>query len=248
MKRWMALLLAAGMSAGMSVTSFADWEWHDADGDGQEACYYFLEDGSLLKNTRIKDQYRVNENGLWTENGIVQTRQGQVYDMDAVIKEIRGLYADINSKEGQYRVQKGYSDEYQYYVNEKETAYYSADEVLRKRVVPGEFNTEVYYYGPSDSGYKPEMSNYDNLAFLFAYDKQGNEYRIYFRDGEIVRYIGPDHNTVDFPGGIGFLNLVKLEEELNGGENIYRLLSVADAGWWISYEGENNGFAEMTEE
>uniref|UniRef100_UPI003FF155D0 hypothetical protein n=1 Tax=Candidatus Ventrimonas sp. TaxID=3048889 RepID=UPI003FF155D0 len=44
-----------------------------------------------------------------------------------------------------------------------------------------------------------------------------------------------------------FLILVKLEEELNGGENIYRLLSVADAGWWISYEGENNGFAEMTE-
>lgn len=47
--------------------------------------------------------------------------------------------------------------------------------------------------------------------------------------------------------GIVFLILVKLEEELNGGENIYRLLSVADAGWWISYEGENNGFAEMTE-
>ena len=31
------------------------------------------------------------------------------------------------------------------------------------------------------------------------------------------------------------------------GEIIYHLLSVADTGWWISYEGENNGFAEMTE-
>lgn len=91
------------------------------------------------------------------------------------------------------------------------------------------------------------MCNYNNLAFLFAYDTQGKEYRIYFRDGEIIRYIGPDHKSVDFPGGMGFLNLVKLEKELNGGENIYHLLSVADAGWWISYEGENNGFAEMTE-
>lgn len=115
----MVLLLAAGMSAGMTVTSFADWEWHDADGDGQEACYYFMEDGNLQKSTWLSEQYWVNENGLWTENGVVQIRQGKVYDMDAVIKEIRSLYADINNKEGQYRVQKGYSDEYQYYVNEK---------------------------------------------------------------------------------------------------------------------------------
>ena len=51
------------------------WQWIDGNNDGIAESYYFNEFGYCLMNTTTPDGYQVNENGAWTENGVVQTRQ-----------------------------------------------------------------------------------------------------------------------------------------------------------------------------
>ena len=41
-----------------------------------------------------------------------------------------------------------------------------------------------------------------DLLFLFATGKDGKEYRYYFMDTKVIRYVDPDHETYDYPGGI----------------------------------------------
>lgn len=51
------------------------WQWLDGNRDGISECYYFNEAGYLLTGTTTPDQYQVDANGAWIENGIVQTKQ-----------------------------------------------------------------------------------------------------------------------------------------------------------------------------
>ena len=51
------------------------WKWLDGNGDGISECYYFNHVGYLVTGTTTPDQYQVNEDGAWTENGIVQTKE-----------------------------------------------------------------------------------------------------------------------------------------------------------------------------
>ena len=51
------------------------WHWLDGNQDGIAECYYFDAEGWMAANTTTPDGYTVNENGAWTENGAVQTRQ-----------------------------------------------------------------------------------------------------------------------------------------------------------------------------
>lgn len=105
MKRIFIPAITIAISLCTTANIFAQWEWIDANGDGREGCYYFVDEGSgyLLENTTTPDGYQVNENGLWIENGIVQTRAGKTYDMDAAIDEIRELYSYINKNKDGYR-------------------------------------------------------------------------------------------------------------------------------------------------
>ena len=50
------------------------WAWIDGNKDGIAECYYFNENGYMLANTNTPDNYTVNENGAWTVNGVVQTK------------------------------------------------------------------------------------------------------------------------------------------------------------------------------
>jgi len=50
------------------------WQWCDGDGNGSAECYYFDKDGYCLVNTTTPDGYNVNENGAWTEDGVIQTK------------------------------------------------------------------------------------------------------------------------------------------------------------------------------
>jgi len=96
MKRIMTLIAAAVMVMAFTITSFAGtwkqdakgwwwdngngtwpagaWQWCDGDGNGSAECYYFDKDGYCLVNTTTPDGYKVNENGAWTEDGVVQTK------------------------------------------------------------------------------------------------------------------------------------------------------------------------------
>ncbi len=89
-KKTAALLIAAGMALGSSITSFAawhsdsngcwwqnddgtrpadTWQWIDGDNDGLAECYYFDSNGYVLKNTVTPDGYTVDANGALTING-----------------------------------------------------------------------------------------------------------------------------------------------------------------------------------
>lgn len=51
------------------------WKWIDGNGDGVAECYYFNASGYMISNTSTPDSYSVNNDGAWTVNGIVQTKQ-----------------------------------------------------------------------------------------------------------------------------------------------------------------------------
>lgn len=51
------------------------WKWLDGNGDGISECYYFNDAGYLLTDTVTPDQYSVNRDGAWTEEGIVQIKE-----------------------------------------------------------------------------------------------------------------------------------------------------------------------------
>lgn len=50
------------------------WQWLDGNQDGISECYFFNQDGYLLVNTTTSDGHKVNADGAWTENGVVQTK------------------------------------------------------------------------------------------------------------------------------------------------------------------------------
>ena len=49
------------------------WRWIKSK-DGKERCYYLNNDGSLAINTTIDGKYVVNNNGVWTIDGVEQLR------------------------------------------------------------------------------------------------------------------------------------------------------------------------------
>ena len=97
-KGYFMAALAAAISLGSAMTSFAgwqsdangywwqnddgtwpsnSWQWLDGNGDGVAECYYFDGNGYMLANTTTPDGYQVNIDGAWTVNGVVQTQGTQ---------------------------------------------------------------------------------------------------------------------------------------------------------------------------
>jgi hypothetical protein len=67
----------AGMEAGDGAAvplASVGWQWLDTDGDLLYECYYFGDDGDVLKNTTTPDGHTVDENGAWVESGRVKYR------------------------------------------------------------------------------------------------------------------------------------------------------------------------------
>lgn len=52
----------------------SQWKWIEFNNGGLELCYYFNESGYLVVNATTPDNYTVNENGAWIENGLIMTR------------------------------------------------------------------------------------------------------------------------------------------------------------------------------
>lgn len=50
------------------------WQWLDGNKDGIAECYDFDQNGYMYQGTTTPDGYTVNENGAWTVNGVVQTK------------------------------------------------------------------------------------------------------------------------------------------------------------------------------
>lgn len=94
-KGYLTALMAAAMTMGSAMTSFAGWQsdtngwwwqnddgsypvntwqWIDGNQDGVAESYYFGPDGYMLSNTITPDGYQVNADGAWIENDTVQTQ------------------------------------------------------------------------------------------------------------------------------------------------------------------------------
>ena len=56
------------------------WDWLDGNLDGTQECYYFDNRGYMLSGTDTPDGYTVNEDGAWTESGIVRSRNVEMVE------------------------------------------------------------------------------------------------------------------------------------------------------------------------
>lgn len=97
--RLKALVLAAVLTLGMATTAFAgtwkkgivrpddwwydygngtyaasQWVWIDGNGDGLAECYYFDQDGWMMRSQESPDHWVTNDDGAWTLAGVVQQR------------------------------------------------------------------------------------------------------------------------------------------------------------------------------
>ena len=68
------------------------WQWLDLNNDGLYECYYFNVLGHMPKNSTTPDGYKVNENGEWVVDGVVQRK-----DNIGVMEAINGNLVNINS-------------------------------------------------------------------------------------------------------------------------------------------------------
>ena len=59
---------------GNEVYASNGWQWIDGNNDGVAECYYFDANGWLLVNTTTPDGHKVDENGAWIVNGVIQTQ------------------------------------------------------------------------------------------------------------------------------------------------------------------------------
>lgn len=63
-----------GTNENNSIWYNSSWQWLDGNNDGIAECYYFNSDGYIAVNTTV-DGCTVNNDGAWTVNGVVQTKQ-----------------------------------------------------------------------------------------------------------------------------------------------------------------------------
>lgn len=61
--------------AGNGIYLSNGWYWIDGNQDGTAECYYFDESGWMFADRMTPDNYTVDANGAWIENGVLQTKQ-----------------------------------------------------------------------------------------------------------------------------------------------------------------------------
>ena len=72
------------------------WQWLDLNNDGLYECYYFNVLGHMLKNTTTHDGFRVNENGEWIVDGVVQ-RKDNIGVMELINSNLGIINSNISS-------------------------------------------------------------------------------------------------------------------------------------------------------
>lgn len=77
------------------------WKWIDSNGDGMAKCYYFDENGYLLTGTVTPDGYTVDENGAWTDSGIIRQRAANPFAARTVNQKGLELYQSADQMSSQ---------------------------------------------------------------------------------------------------------------------------------------------------
>lgn len=226
------------------------WRWLDGNNDGIYECYYFDENNHPLMNVTTPDGYQVNGDGAWVVNGVVQIKT-----LSDEIDFIRNTYTYTNAHIREYQP-KSQPIESGYNTNGSNTFYYTQNGTLVKQIARLDTMTvEIYHLNPAlgrsasiDYTY-PETT----AIFAFAYDKAGNEYRVYLKDAEVIRCIGPDKVVHDFPRGLVYGEFINSSlypnPELQSyvyKEQIQEVLRTISPYWYQSYEfNDNDGMEDF---
>lgn len=161
------------------------------------------------------------------------------FDMNEEIQFIRDTYAYTNAHIDEYQKIEGFPEFY-YFDMDNVSTWLTADNKVVKHVTNTDgLIIEAYHLNPS-LGRTAEEEHYpeETVIFAFAHDGDGNEYRLYFKDARIIRYIGPDKIVIDYPEGNIYPDFCDTSTELSGGDKIWGILTNIAPGWWIPYEGE----------
>ena len=113
-----SIFVGIALTAAMSVSSFAgqwklddrgwwyqnddgtypaaEWKWIDGNVDGTAECYYFYSDGYMAYSNEI-DGYRVNSDGQWIVNSVVQKRgfSASVSGMSSAAEAAAAAYRNV---------------------------------------------------------------------------------------------------------------------------------------------------------
>ena len=73
------------------------WQWLDLNNDGLYECYHFNVLGHIYKNGTTPDGYKVNENGEWVVDGVVQ-RKNDIEVKDLIDINISTISSTYNTK------------------------------------------------------------------------------------------------------------------------------------------------------
>ncbi|MCI8297531.1 MAG: hypothetical protein HFG22_16965 [Lachnospiraceae bacterium] len=158
------------------------------------------------------------------------------------IQYIRDTYAYANAHLADLRKEKGYVSDYGITFDDGES-YYDRQGDLIKQVRPRDMDVAVesYHINPALGRDLPaEGGRYldTTVVFAFATDAAGGEYRLYFSNGHVIRYIGPDKKVIDYPypEGIDWLTFSRAGETLSGGDQIGPILSKISPMWHVAFE------------
>ena len=171
-------------------------------------------------------------------------------NVDARREHIKSRYEEINSNIGRYKKIKGYPSYSEQngglssdYDRDNVTSWVDNNGVLVKSIVkvPGrDLTVEVYHERLCKTGLNKNSAYLeDTVIYVFAYDNNGNEHRIYFDNGSyrIIRYIDNHKNKHDFPEG---LNYREYTAEYNESSDYVaeQIITAVFPGWQTDYEDE----------
>ena len=95
------------------------WQWLDLNNDGLYECYYFNVLGHMYKNGTTPDGYKVNENGEWVVDGVVQ-RKNNIKVKDLIDINISTISSTYNTKNYVIiDVKKDFAEELDNFIEEK---------------------------------------------------------------------------------------------------------------------------------
>ncbi len=183
-------------------------------------------------------------------------QHGQADTLEEELAYIRETYSyantyyDYSDQEHSLRQKNGYdegggggfSDGFSYYDEDGNLI------KLQREDSSSGLRVEAYYINPALGRNVPEVSYLDTLVvFAFATDADGGEYRLYFSNGNVIRYIGPDKQVVDYPypAGLNWMGFSMDSTGLSGSEQIQKLLLLLSPMWYVPYEtGDDDFYSE----
>lgn len=202
------------------------WQWLDGNQDGVSECYYFDSTGYLVTNTITPDNYQVNEDGAWIENGAVQTKGGEDDspggmwgdDLSVEVKEFAENFYIVEEPRTRGFLILG--DEKALLVD----TLYEEDNVLEEVRKITDLPIEVVItHGHPDHiggiGYFTSCYINEGDAYLLPEGIQAN----YLKEGDIVQNGDYSFEVLELPGhSAGSIGLLDREHKiLIGGDSVY---------------------------